>query len=150
MEIEFDDQTPQEDAGAAIGAGLIGEDGIEEGGLLPLPTDDLQGVDPERRSDGASRPLDEDRFESLPPALGLEGFEESDPEVEHADEASVNRNVGVRRERVQVDQEAWGRQFGDEKVKTDGAVSVVEETTVIENGEIDDAAEAFDLGDLFE
>ena len=108
-----------------------------------------KGVDPERRPDGASRPLDEEGFELLPPALAVEGVEEDEPEVEYTDE-SVNRNVGATRERIQVDPEAWGRQVGDEKVTTDEAVSVVEETTVIENGEIDDAAEAFDLGDLFE
>ena len=149
MEIESDDRVMQDNAGPAIGAGLIGEDGIEEDGLLPLPEGDSQGVDPERRPDGASRPLDEEGFELLPPALAVEGVEEDEPEVEYTDE-SVNRNVGATRERIQVDPEAWGRQVGDEKVTTDEAVSVVEETTVIENGEIDDAAEAFDLGDLFE
>ena len=149
MEIESDDQDMQDDASPAIGSGLIREDVDEEDGLLPLPEGDSQGVDPERSTDGASRPLDEEQLESLPPALGLEGLEEGEPELGYANEA-VNRNVGAIRERIQIDRAAWGRQFGDEKITTDGTFSVVEETTVIENGEINDAAEAFDLGDLFE
>ena len=148
MEIESDDQDVQDDAGPAIGAGLIREDADEQEGLLTLPDGDSQGVDPERGTDGV-RPSDEERLESLPPALGHEGLEEGEPEVEYANEP-VDRNVGATRERIQVDREAWGRQSGDEKITTGGAVSVVEETTVIENGEINDAAEAFDLGDLFE
>ena len=148
LEIESDDQAPEGEAGPAIGAGLIDEDEdeIEEGGLLPLPEDE-SSVEPGETPAGSLQPLDEERFESLPPPMVVE---EDEPKVEYVDEASVTRNVGVIRERDQVDPEAWGRQVGDEKVTTDEAVSVVEESTVIENGEIDDAAEAFDLGDLFE
>ena len=135
MEIESDDQPPQEDAGPAIGAGVI-----EEGGLLPLPENDSEGVDPKRPAE-TRQLLDEEQFEPLPPAMSSEELEEeSGPEVEYADEASVTRKVGVIRERVQVDQE----------VEVDGDSSVDQETSVIENAEIDDAAEAFDLGDLFE
>ena len=148
LEIESDDQAPEGEAGPAIGAGLIDEDEdeIEEGGLLPLPEDE-SSVEPGENPAGSLQPLDEERFESLPPPMVVE---EDEPKVEYVDEASVTRNVGVIRERDQVDPEAWGRRFGDEEVATEGATSVVEETTVIENGEIDDAAEAFDLGDLFD
>ena len=87
----------------------------------------------------------------MPPELEGDGIEEGKSEGAYSIEASVIRNVGATRERVQVDQKPWGQQrFSDEEVATDAAASVVEENTVIENAEIDDAAEAFDLGDLFE
>ena len=150
MEIDPNDQPPQGDAEPAIGTGLI-----KEGGVLPLPENGSDGLDPAKRPAGASQPLDKQQLESLPPALEIEGFEEGDPKVEHADKASVIRNVGAKIEPIQIDQKPWGQQrFGDQEVGADiesNADSGVEqETTVIENGEIDDAAEAFDLGDLFE
>ena len=150
MEIESDDQTLQDDSdsdsGPAIGAGLI-----EEGDLLPLPEDDLEGADLRKSPAETRQPLDEEQFESLPPELEGDGIEEGKSEGAYSIEASVIRNVGATRERVQVDQKPWGQQrFSDEEVATDAAASVVEENTVIENAEIDDAAEPFDLGDLFE
>ena len=117
-----DDTEDGGDAGPVIGAGVI-----EEGGFLPLPHDDAESVEPENPPEETRQPLDEQPFESLPPALGADRVEQYEPEVEYANEAAVMRRVGVAKES-----------------------SFDEETTVIENGVIDDAAEAFDLGELFE
>lgn len=135
-----------ENSGPVIGSGVS-----EQDGLLPLPEDDYEAVEPERRGEGTRQLLDEQEFESLPPALGAEGVEEAAPEIKYADEAAIIRNVGVTRERVQVDQDAWGHQvFPNGEAVVEPEINIEPETNVIENGVIDDAAEAFDLGELFE
>ncbi len=107
----------------AIGSGLINEDGF-----LPLPQD-ASGSEPLKKLDRESVPLSQQSFESLPPALEEESFD---------DEKQVDETLGGK----------FANEFsGIQHRFSDGAD---EEITVIESGVVDDAVEAFDLGELFE
>lgn len=142
-----DDAESVEETGPAIGSGLSNGEGF-----LPLPDNAAGEQGQSGAGDAASEPLQQPSMESIPSAMDGESLGDESLGGDFANQGIRIRNVSTQHERLLIDRQSAEDQqrLGASEGLSGAAGSVDDEIVVIEDGQIDEAAEAFDLGELFE